>query len=183
MHSIIDYVGSMVTGGVIFVMMMGYYINVSTTSVVQVFNTTTQEDITSITEIIEYDMRKAGYGLTDSVAFAVADSHRIAIRGDFDNNGTADTIRYWLSDTQMPGTASPQARTLYRRAGNTTRTLTTNPVTRFMLWYYDENGNATTNPNAIRFARIALQLESKVMNDGRPVAAYWERVIRPQNVR
>lgn len=183
MHSIIDYIGSMVTGGVIFVMMMGYYINVSATGVTQVFNTTTQEDVTSITEIIEYDMRKAGYGITDSIAFAAADSNRFAIRGDFNNDGTADTVTYWLSDTQMPGTTNPLARMLYRRAGNQTRTLTANPVTRFRAWYYDATGNPTSNTAAVRFARIAMQVECKVQNGDQPVAVFWERVIKPQNIR
>ncbi len=183
MHTIIDYVGSMVTGGVIFVMMMGYYINVSATGVTQVFNTTTQEDMTSITEIIEYDMRKAGYGITDSIAFTAADSNRFAIRGDFNNDGTPDTVTYWLSNTQMPGTSNPIARTLYRRAGNQTKTLTTNPVTKFNAWYYDAAGSPTTNPVNVRFARIALQVECKIQNGELPVAVYWERVIKPQNVR
>lgn len=183
MHSIIDYVGSMVTGGVIFVMMMGYYFNVSATGVTQVFNTTTQEDVTSITEIIEYDMRKAGYGITDSIAFTAADSNRFAIRGDFNNDGTADTVTYWLSTTPMSGTSNPQARTLYRRANNQTRTLTPNPITRFTAWYYDAAGNPTNNPASVRFARIALQVECKMQNGDLPVAVFWERVIKPQNVR
>ncbi|MBI5471820.1 MAG: hypothetical protein HY961_05695 [Ignavibacteriae bacterium] len=183
MHSLIDYIGSMITGGAVFIMMVSYYTSISATAIMQVFNSTTQEDVTSITEVIEYDFRKAGYRVTDSVAFATIDSNSVALRGDYDNNGTMDTVKYWLSSELIPGAESSSAKTLYRREGNSTVRLTTNGVSRFRIWYYDRDGNATSAKKSVQFARIALHVEGKLSYDGERASAYWERLLKPQNVR
>lgn len=183
MNAMIDYIGSMVTGGMVFVMMLSYYYNVSATAISQLFNTTTQEDLTSITEIIEYDMRKAGYGVGDSIAFSSIDSNKIVLRGDFNNNGILDSVRYSLTDSPIPGHENPNARILLRKAGDKTVRLTNNPITRFRVWYYDAAGSSTTNTKLIRFARVALQMEGKLSYQGEKTGVYWERTIRPRNLR
>ena len=183
MNSMIDYIGSMITGGTVFIVMLSYYFNISTTAVSQVFSATTQEDMTSISEILEYDFRKAGYGVTDSVVFTIADSNRVAIRGDFDDNGVIDTVQYWLSTTQMPESSNPQARILYRRSNGSTVRLTPNAITLFGLTYYDPSGAITTDPEQIRSVRISLNMECKLSYDTQPAGEYWERVIKPQNLR
>ena len=183
MNTMIDYIGSMITGGAVFIMMVSYYLNISATAITQMFNSTTQEDMTSISEIIEYDFRKAGYRVADSVAFAAIDSHLVALRGDYNNDGTMDTTFYWLSDVSMPGSENPSAKILYRISGNSTVRLTNNGVTRFRLWYYDQNGNATADKKSVRFARLALNVEGKISYEGERAGAYWERILKPQNVR
>jgi hypothetical protein len=183
MNSMMDYIGSMITGAGVFLMMLSYYFNVGATAISQVFSTTTQEDMTSITEILEHDFRKAGYGVADSVAFPIADTNRIAMRGDFDNNGTIDTVQYWLGDTQMPGSSNPLARILYRKTNGTTVKLTTNAITLFKVWYYNASGATTTVIKNIQFARVALNMECKLSYDNQTAGQYWERVIKPQNVR
>jgi hypothetical protein len=183
MNAMIDYVGSLITGGAVFVMMLSYYLNISATAITQMFNSTTQEDMTSISEIIEYDFRKAGYRVSDSVAFAVIDSNRVALRGDYDNDGAMDTTLYWLSNEQVPGSDNPSAKILYRKSGSSTARLTNNGVTRFRMWYYDQDGNATAVKRSIRFARIALNVEGRISFEGERAGAYWERILKPQNVR
>jgi hypothetical protein len=183
MNAMIDYIGSMITGGAVFIMMVSYYLNISATAVTQMFNSTAQEDMTSITEIIEYDFKKAGYRVSDSTAFATIDSNRVALRGDFDNNGSMDTVSYWLSNTQMPGAENPSAKILYRRSGNSTVQLTNNGVTRFRIWYYGQDGNSTADKQSVRFTRVALNVEGKLSYDGQRAGVYWERIIKPQNVR
>ncbi len=183
MNSVLDYIGSMITGGAVFVMMLTYYFNLSGTAIAQMFNASTQEDLTSITEIFEYDVRKAGYGVTDSVAFATADSNKISIRGDFDDNGTADTVSYWLGATQMPESSNPAARILYRKSGGTTVRLTPNAITQFQVWYYDGSKALTTDKKQIKFIRVAMNMECKLSYDNQTAGEYWERVMKPQNVR
>ena len=183
MNAMIDYVGSMITGGAVFIMMLSYYLNISATAITQMFNSTTQEDMTSISEVIEYDFRKAGYRVADSVAFAVIDSNRVALRGDYNNDGAMDTTYYWLSDEQMPGSENASAKILYRKSGNSTVRLTNNGVTRFRVWYYGADGNSTADKKAIRFARVALNVEGRLSYEGERAGAYWERILKPQNVR
>ncbi len=183
MNSMLDYIGSMITGGAVFIMMLTYYFNLGGTAVAQMFNASTQEDLTSITEIFEYDVRKAGYGVSDSVAFATADSNNVSIRGDFDNNGRVDTVSYWIGSTQMPGSANPAARILYRKSGSTTVRLTLNAITQFKIWYYDASKSLTTDKKQVKFIRVALNMECKLSYDNQTAGEYWERVLKPQNVR
>ncbi len=183
MNSMIDYIGSMITGGAVFAAMLTYFFNVSATAVSQVFSVSTQEDMTSITEILECDLRKAGFGVTDSVAFTIADSNHIAIRADFDNNGTIDTVQYWVGTTQMPESSNPLARILYRQSNGKTVRLTPNAITRFKVWYYNASGAMTTDVRQIRTTRIAMNMECKISYDNQTAGEYWERVIKPQNLR
>jgi hypothetical protein len=183
MNSMIDYIGSMISGGAVFIMMLSYFFNVSATAVSQVFHTATQEDMTSISEILEYDLRKAGYGVTESVAFMSVDSSGISIRGDFDNDSTVDTIRYWLGRTQMPESSNPLARILYRQANGRIVRLTTNAITQFRVWYYNASGGQTGDVKQIRSARIAMNMECRLSYNGETAGEYWERVFKPQNLR
>lgn len=183
MNSMIDYIGSMIAGGSVFLMMLSYYFSVGATAVSQMFNATTQEDMTSITEILESDFRKAGYGVADSVAFPVADTNRIAIRADFDNNGTIDTVTYWLGNSPLAGHANPQARILYRKANGNTVSLSTNAITHFRIWYYNGAGVQAASVRDIRSARVAMSMECRISYDNQTAGQYWERVLKPQNVR
>lgn len=183
MNSMIDYISSMIAGGSVFLMMLTYYLNVSATAISHLFSTTTQEDMTSITEILEHDFRKAGYGVSDSVAFPVIDSSRISIRGDLDNNGTIDTVTYWLSSTPLAGHPNPAARIMYRRVGNSPVSLTTNAITLFNVRYYNAAGVQTAIKKDVQFAKVAINMECKLSYNNQTAGEYWERVIKPQNVR
>lgn len=192
MNSVIDYIGSMVTGGMVFVMMVGFYFNIGTVGVTQSLTSSVQEDMASVNQVLEYDIRKAGYRVTGNTKISRADSTAVTLRQVLnETTGQLDSVQYYLSATPHPKSQNPNARVLYRVINGQTKTLTTLGVTRFRLWYYNASGDTTSTLTSIRSMKVALALESlnrMQTNDQdsaltRYPSAYWERVLKPQNLR
>jgi hypothetical protein len=183
MNEMQDILGSMVFGGIIMVMVISFNGNISESAALQTFHTTVQTNATTVTNILEYDLRKLGYRVTSSDKITIADTNRIAFKGDFDNNGTTDSITYYVGSTVPSGVSNPRSRLLYRQLNaNSPQTMNLG-ITKFHLWYYGANGASTDTLSQIRTIKVALSFESNSPYNGIYSGAYWERVIKPKNLR
>jgi hypothetical protein len=151
-----------------------------------------QEDIASVSQVLEYDIRKTGYRVTDSTKISLADSTAVTLRQVLnESTGQLDSVEYYLSTTRHPKSTNPNARVLYRVVNGQTKSLTTLGVTKFRLTYYAASGDTTNTLTSIRSIKVSLALESlnrMQANDqdstlARYPSAYWERVLKPQNLR
>ncbi len=183
MNEMQDILGSIVFGGIILVMVLGFNGNISESAAIQTFHTTVQTNTTTLTNILEYDLRKLGYRVPGTLKITIADTNRIRFNGDFDNNGTVDSITYSIGSTMPAGVTNPRARTMYRQL-NTQSTQAMNlGITKFRLWYYDASGNSITLPSNVRVIKVALNFESNHAYNNRYTGEYWERVFKPKNLR
>jgi hypothetical protein len=161
MKEVIDYLASVMVGGMVFMTLMQYYVGVGETSATQAFDNAVQENLTSAAQIMEYDFQKIGFGSTDSAKVSKADSASVIFKSDIDANGTVDTLTYFLGTAVAPASG----------------------VTRFKLSYYDAGGSKTSILKNIRSLKVALTLESMYGFDSTYPAVCWERTIRPRNLR
>ncbi|MCZ6703842.1 MAG: hypothetical protein O6940_12495, partial [Ignavibacteria bacterium] len=149
-----------------------------------------QRDLTTTVWIIEYDLFKIGYRVTGN-KIEIADSNEIKFYSDFNNNGTIDSIHYYLGNVSVFGsTPNPLDRPLYRKENNNSN-IAQFPVVDFALTYSDSIGNdidyaLLSSPavrNTIRTIKVKLKVESNEPINGIYQVSQWEKKITPKNLR
>src|SRR5512143_1641919 len=156
MSALHDLMGSIIIGGIVLLMLLTFNGNVMQSAGVQTFNNVVQGNLTTVTSMLEYDFRKIGYrvAMVQDSSCVYADSTRVIVRGDFNNDGTVDRLFYALATGQAPGSSNPKTRVLYRQLNfNPAQPLNVG-ITRFQLKYYDAagvqlTGNPVANPHLI----------------------------------
>src|ERR1041385_1366176 len=171
MNILLDVISSMIIGGIVLLMLVGFNSNLVQSACVQTLKVITQSNLTTVTNILETDFRKMGYGMfgTPDSAIAYADSNKIIFKGDFQNTGSVDTLIYSFNATVASGKKNPNTRVLYRTYIPKGSTPSTQPInlgiTRFRLWYYrDRDTILTGNPipatSGIKTIKVAINVES-----------------------
>src|SRR6266581_3677738 len=96
MNALYDVVCSMVIGGIVLTMILGFNGNIVESAGVQTVRVMAQSNLTAVTSILEYDFRKMGYhvGNNPDSSIIYADSNKIKFIGDFTDKAKIDTIIY-----------------------------------------------------------------------------------------
>lgn len=188
MQYILDIIGSMIVGGIVLVSLLGLNGNIVQGAATQTFNLITQQNLTTLSDILENDLRKAGYHISDSVKITYIDTSEIRFKIDLKNDSTVTTVRYYLDTKSKSIQDNPKTKVLYRSINGGGATSMNLGVTRFRLWFSDAKGVAiTTNTLAalskIRVIKVLVNIESGYAYNSAYAGAYWERVIRPENLR
>jgi len=191
MMEIIDIMGSIVIGGIILLMLLSFNSGLVEGSAVQTFHSIVQSNLASLSDIVEYDFRKMGYrvGTIIDSAIVIADKDEIVIRGDIDDNGTVEQIRYTFDTKKKTGYPNPRAGILFRQVNNGPVESINIGLTRFELAYYDTNdllikkNHPVEFPSTIRSVRLEMTIESTSPYDTTYSGATWERTIAPKNLR
>jgi hypothetical protein len=190
MQVIYDIIGSIIIGGIILLMLVSFNSSVMEGSAIQTFNSIVHSNVTSVTDLIEYDFRKMGYrvGSVYDSAIVYADSSKIVMRGDINNDGTVEKITYYLGLGQASGHVNPRSRILYRQVDGAGAQRINMGITRFRMAYYNDkdsliNQNPIASPSKIRAIRLAINMESTSPYDTTYAGATWERTITPKNLK
>ncbi len=144
----------------------------------------TIQNSTSITRLIEFDFNRMGLRvMKTSNPIILADSNRITFLSDIDDNGIIDSVRYFVSDTNLvTSTPNPRDRILYRLVNNEAQRDATLGVTRFNIRYFDWLGYETTDLTQIRTFEIRINVESIAAHDDRYSSFFWQTRISPPNL-
>lgn len=183
MGDMIQYVGSLFSGGMIFLMLIMFFAGIGDTAVTQTFSTVVQENMVASTEGIERDFRLIGYGVSDSDKVMLADSSRLIFRADLDDLSRVDTVMYELGPLLAWGHGNPDARILYRSVNGMAPIPVATGVTRCSFRYVDSTGVAAAAERDIRAVRVAMTMESDTRVNGTYPGVIWERTITPKNLR
>lgn len=190
MQVIYDIIGSIIIGGIILLMLVSFNSSVMEGAAVQTFTSIVQSNVTSVTDLIEYDFRKMGYrvGSIHDSAIVYADSSKIVMKGDIDNNGTVETVTYYLDLAAKSGHVNPRSRILYRQVNGAGAQRINLGITRFRMAYYNAADsllveNPVKAPSSIRAIRLAINMESTSPYDKTYAGTTWERTITPKNLK
>jgi hypothetical protein len=160
MSIVLDLIGSAIVAG--YVIFLGLRMN-STMSSTATASTTTvniQEEMMNTTTILESDLKKIGYGLSDpTIAVAVADSNKIRFRADMNRDGTVDSVEWYVGNALAKYT-DRDVRILYRKYNNQSATIAAVGVTTFRLKYLDQDGTQTSITTNIAMIEMTLALSS-----------------------
>ncbi|MFN1836116.1 hypothetical protein AB2B38_012700 [Balneola sp. MJW-20] len=166
--------------------------------------------MTSITEMLEYDISKTAYEISGPIADAikVADSTSFAFEADIDNDGDIDLVRWDFTILPVTGTTNPNDRILRRTyindVNNTAMIPVNTDITDITLGAIDMNfeyfmgtgsGTPLSTPvltqasrNNIAQIQVSLTLESdvtisnNVSDAGRRVRTHYEKLFSPVNL-
>lgn len=188
MSDLIELLGSIVIGAYIVLIILALNMRMNTSATEFYQDTFNQRSVITAADILDYDFYKIGYKAS-SAKIVQADSSTIKYASDYDNNGTMDTISYYLSSTSaMSSTKNPRDKLLFRKVNQTVNTASV--VTRFYIQYYDSLLNKfsyasltnATNRANIRTIRILVksELADSINTTYSPVE--WRKEYRPRNL-
>ena len=183
MNIILDHIGAVVVAGILLLSIFGFQATTGDAAMTQNFSSIAQTNLTSVTSIIETDFAMMGYRVGDSSKVVKPDTSGITYLTDLNDDGAVDSVKYYLSSTVSPGSHNSKTRTLFRAVNVKTPVAISNEVTQFSLSYFDANGAPTNATKKIRSVKIGLNMENTYAVEGTFSGAYWERIIKPKNMR
>ncbi|MCB0729930.1 MAG: hypothetical protein KDC88_02755 [Ignavibacteriae bacterium] len=190
MGTLLDILQSVIIGGMIFLMLLFFNFNMHSVSEDVISNTQVQSDIVAISSILENDFIKIGYHETGDEKIQVAKLNEIKFLSDIDNNGTVDSIKYYLSDTlEVKETTNPSDKNLYRKLNNSHHQVV-GRVIDFSITYYDSTGNLLSYSQLLNSSArkkiseigMNLNIESAIMLEEKYSASKWNKKIRIKNL-
>ncbi len=153
--TILDILGSIIIGGMLMLILFRLTDGASQNSYNYSQDLIVQENLTSVVEVLENDLRSIGYcrDWTKTQApvqtILIADTSRIEFLTDINNDGVTHTIDYYIGPTsELASTTNPNDRLLYRVVDNQTPRSANMGITEFKLQYFDTFGHQLTCPVA-----------------------------------
>ena len=189
MSYLLDILGSTAISAAVIFMVLQFNNRVSDSSGEILLSTITQRDAITSAEIIEYDLYKMGFNVSGS-SIAIADSNTIKFYSDLDNDGSKDSITYYLgSEKDLTSTANPNDKPILRKHNDDNGYNIVN-VTDFEISYYDSIGTELTSAqltnqsarDRIKTISVYLHAESVEPIDTLYQGIDWFRIIRPKNI-
>ena len=189
MNSILDVIGSFVIGGLVILLLTQINSSIKTSNYEKEFDMLNQSRIITTNEIFKDDLYKLGYRVPGSKILS-ADSTTIKFCSDYDDDGTVDTIYYYLGNTgELSNTSNPSDKPLYR-VFNHGQPIFEEAVTNFKMTFYDSSGteiNYTslvnqTSRNLVRGIQLRIDCESAEKVEGNYESISWQQVVKPKNL-
>ena len=181
MAALIDLVGSSIVGGWVLVSLLSFFSNVESVSMHETLVTSTDEELSNATAIVESDIRKAGYNIADPVKMLRADSNAVAFKLDIDRDGVLDSVSYYLALPAGGSAGTPMDLVRKLNGGSGAKVL--GGITNFLLRYQDSTGAATAVLQNVRWITVSMTAQSSMSADGENPAIYWQKTFNPMNLR
>jgi len=183
--TLIDILGSTIMGGLLLIILL----RLNDTSTEKTSNyggeLSLQQNLVTIAQIMEYDFRKMGYCKDwqkfpdPTKAIASANSSSIKFYADIDNNGSMDTISYYLGGL-LTATPNPRDRFFYRAINSQPPAAINLGVSQFFMKYFDALGDSlpapVAQPSLINSYEINIQVETVYAYDQKYSMAFWKQI-------
>ncbi len=185
----LDIVGSFIIGGFIFLILANINLIISSSSSELSYATIVQSDLSNILDIVEYDFYKMGYRISDN-KITLAEKKKIKFALDIDDDGSSDSLYYYLGTTsELSITKNPDDKLVYRVVNSNSPEII-GRVRHFHLYYYDSTGNRISfsslqnesSRRKIRSIDVKLVIESVESVDSVYIGAELRRKISPKNL-
>lgn len=145
--------GSFIVGGIILVALLYINFRVSDFNRSQVINEFTESSMTSMANVMDYDFNKIGYRVSANPKICTINDSSIAFLADLDNNGSADSVKYFTSITSG-------IHYLVRRTTISSVKESKIVVNNFAVHGYDTLNNATTVVSAIKSVDVQVVIDN-----------------------
>ena len=192
MAYLLDIAGSFLISFYVIFILIQFNSQVKASSDELLFYNISQLNAATSCEILEHDIYKAGYRVSASDKILLADSVQLKYYGDIDNNGTRDSVHYYIGSIgEMFITFNPADRPLYRKVNGGSPEMVS-IVTNFRISYIDSSGidkipyadlNTPSKRRKIKGIQVYATVES-----GEPINGIFQsseliRTIFPKNIK
>ncbi len=191
--TMLDMIGSFVVGGMLFLMALRLNASAVEESSVYNGNLILQQNMTTTVNLIETDFRKIGYCRNwrmipdPSQSIRIADSNRLRFWTDLGNDGTLDSLTYYLGPaSELNDTPNPRDRFLYRQEDANPPERMNLGITQFQLRYRDAEDSIiafpVTDPREVNSLELSIAIESaapmtqQYMNDTSQYQVFWRQI-------
>ena len=195
MNFLLDIMGSSLIAGIIFLIILKLNLYSSNVSYYSDNELRLQQNVKTLAEVINYDLRKIGYKY-EGTAIETAEPHRIRFYADLEAPGTVghgvmDFVEYYLGDsTEASGTLNQRDKILYRIVNHTdTSGGPTLGLVDLKFSYLDGQGLQTAFKDSIKYVKAEFWVEPyEFVSDfitNKPDSTqftYWELTINPRNI-
>ncbi len=182
MNTILDILGSVIIGGLIFLMVSNLHTYSSTTKFSSDSELRLQQNAKTLADILESDLRKIGYK-NSGVSILNASTQKLSFLSDIDSTGTVDNVTLTISDsTKLTNTSNPHDVIYYRIINGDTLQCPSFGLTSLKFSYQNIYGYPTTNVDSIKYVKAEIWLQSPEKIDSSYAKTYWEVTINPRNI-
>lgn len=165
---ILDIMGSTIIGGMLLIMALSLMDTTNQFYYGQNDDLIVQENLTTTTEILEFNLRKMGFSVMENDTIVLlADSTHLTYLGDMNGDWVPDTVQFYLGTTsQLTSTKNPNDRFVYNKVnGLPSGGAVIGIVTLFSFDFLNQDGTLidVSNPAnyiGIKMIRITMQVES-----------------------
>lgn len=171
MGSLIDIIGSSVIGGFLLLILFNVFDTTSQYFITHGDDLIVQENLTSLANILEWDLRKMGFAVPEQeLSIIEADSTKLKFRGDINADFVIDTVEYYLGPvSDLSHTQNPDDRYLYRKVNGLPNTgERVGVVSRFRFDYLNQDGIPVSILKSIKMIRITLKVENAAVYGSDP---------------
>lgn len=192
---ILDILGSIVIFGILMLTLFRIVDSATANTYKGSGDLITQQNLASIVQVLEYDLRKIGYCAdwekipAPSLSILLADSTKIKFLTDVDEDGNIDSLFYYLGPTsELTNTSNPRDRFLYRVTNNEAPVGVNLGVIQFQLTYFNSLGNQLDFPISVPGEVHSMEIELAVENvdayNQEYSTAYWRQIrLAARNLR
>ena len=192
---ILDILGSIVIFGILMLTLFRIVDSATANTYKGSGDLVAQQNLSSIIQVLEYDLRKIGYCAdwknipAPNQSILLADSTKIKFLTDVDENGDLDSLFYWLGPTsELINTPNPRDRFLYRVTNNEAPVGVNLGVIQFSLTYFNSLGNLLDfpidEPGEIHSMEIKIAVEDVDAYNQQYSTAIWRQVrLAARNLR
>jgi hypothetical protein len=184
---ILDILGSIVIFGLLMLILFRISESTSKNTYKGSGDLLAQQNLASIIQVLEYDLRKIGYCAdwekipTPNLSLLLVDSTKIKFLTDVDKDGNMDSLFYYLGPTsELTITPNPRDRFLYRVVNNETPVGVNLGVIQFHLTYFNSLGNQLSFPisvpGEVNTMQIDIAVEDVDAYNKEYSTAYWRQI-------
>jgi len=145
--------GSFVIGGIVLLSLMYIYFRFTDINHSQVINEFTESSMTSLADVLDYDFSKVGYRVNSNPKVSSLNDSSIVYLADLDNNGSADSVKYFVQNTN--GTKYLVRRTTISQIRESKIVISS-----FQVRGYDSLNNATLTLSAIKSLEVQVVINN-----------------------
>ena len=201
MSNLLDIIGGLLIFGVVLLMSLQLNIFSMEQNTQSALRSMSQETISGdetgsagLGKILETDLSRIGLADTLSPSVLIADSTQLKFRGDVNNNGTLDSVRYYITNPgSTPAGGNPNLKYLYRRQNTESGTGGRFGVSQLKFLYLDDMGKVIPTPvssgslSSIKSIKVQLMVSANIRlktdTDTSFAASYWESLVSPPNIK
>lgn len=171
-------VTSIIVGGLLMTSMLALSSRITQNSGNTTLDLVAKSNVTTVADIIQSDIRRAGFGVAGVPIVTMNDS-TLTIQTTFNTDSTLTITWQYFGNTPVPATEHPDDR-LLRRTVNGVVTDIPMVVTDFSFQYVDAVGAVTAVPANVRRIRVRITCGSPVPYGDYYGISHWEGTISPR---